>query len=639
MAWFFYKHFYNRIEGMILTNKFSKILLFCTICNVWQSAFAQINFQEIPLNNQVLQRNDQDNTTFIVRGNVTENGHSKVSIKILQNDNEFFNESKSLSSSKDFSFSPTLTAGKFNYTIKILLDEREIKTITRLVVGDVFLLYGQSNALGNAGGDNYQPDRNPFIRYFHTNYADVNNFEWFLPFETYERPGTGAMEFMKFLVNNHNYPVGIISASVGGADMRSLNNRNEQNPTDPNTYYGRMLSQLINSQLKNKLRYVIFRQGESDTNNDKANRYKAEFEKFYNNLNVDLPSLTKFYNIQIDILAQINTPKAGFLREFQRNTKYLYPKISTISSVGTKGFDGLHYTFDGYSQKSYELARIIGKEVYGDNISQQVYSPDLKKIYWENSKLVLEFDEGQEIVYPQDSTINGKTWSMKDFIYFDGNNGFVQSGESIGNKIYLSVSDIGNAKYVSYLPNWYGEWGMDFYKGVHLKNKFGMRAFSFDNIEIGGNNPKPDAINLNVEVNEDIQIKLTWNAKNDLKYHIERSNDNVNFNEIGTIIDNTFYDNQVSLDNTYFYRVYAESFPDIKSNTKNITLKCLNDINLKTAPIVNYVGANNSITAIITINSTKPLSLEANKVIDLNHGFDAIYGSDFSAQIGGCKNN
>jgi hypothetical protein len=79
--------------------------------------------------------------------------------------------------------------------------------------------------------------------------------------------------------------------------------------------------------------------------------------------------------------------------------------------------------------------------------------------------------------------------------------------------------------------------------------------------------------------------------------------------------------------------------PSTKSNAKEITLKCLDNVNLKSFPDILYIGANISISAIVTISKTKQLSLEAQKSIDLNHGFDAELGSDFSAEIGGCKNN
>ncbi len=604
--------------------------------------FSQVSISKFPANNQVIQRNEQDEAVFQVKGKVYASGHSTITLKILQDGNTF--SEQTLDASSDFTFSPTLKAGKFDYTFILSLDgSREIKKATQVGVGDLFLIYGQSNALGSGGIDTYRPEPNSLIRFFTVAKFDNGDSEWVLPYKTSTWPGTGTLEFQKFLCGKYNYPVGVIVGSVGGSDIKGLNNRNAQNPADKNTYYGKLLLQTIFSDVKDQIKYIIFRHGESDGSLQlESEQYPAEFEKLYNAFVQDFPSLKKFYNVQTNILTLSNS-KAGFLRDYQRRTKYLLPKITTLSTVGTTGYDGLHYSLKGYSQTAYELSRIIGREIYNDNQSTQIYSPDIKKVYWENQKLVLEFDEGMEMLYPQDSVASGKTWSMKDYIFVDGRNDVVQGGEAQGNKIYLTVANIQNAKTVSYLPNAYGQFGVDFYDGVHLKNKYGMRAFSFDNISIGGETPviitPPAAINLNIEVNEDIQVKLTWNGNAQTKYHIERSLDNNSFGEIGIVMGDNYYDTQVELDKKYFYRVFAENFSNNKSNTKEILLKCLENVNLKILPAIPYIGANTSITTIVSITNTKQLSLEAKKSIDLNHGFDAELGSDFSAEIGGCKNN
>jgi hypothetical protein len=619
---------------------YCKCLLFALFSLGWHASFPQISLSKFPLSNQVIQRNDNDEASVKVKGRVTENGHTSISLLILQDGNTFHNSSVDIASNSDFEFNPTLKAGNHDYTFILKLDgSREVKKSSRVAIGDLFLIYGQSNALGSGGIDTYWPEKNPLMRFFTVANFENGDSEWVLPYETSTWPGTGTLELQKFLCGKYNYPVGVIVASVGGSDIKGLNNRNAQNPADRNTNYGKMLLQTMFSDIKDQIKYFIFRQGETDGSYQlESEQYPAEFEKLYNNLNIDFPNLKKIYNVQNNILT-VNNSKAGFLRDFQRKTKNLYPKITTMSSMGTTGYDGLHYTLKGYSQTAFELSRIIGKEIYGDNQSNQIYSPDIKKAYWENSKLVLEFDEGMQMVYPKDSIVNGVIWRMEDFIYIDGHNNVVEGGTGVGNKIYLSVSNTENAKTVSYLPNWYGNFGESSYQGGHLKNQYGMRAFSFDNILIGGEVVTTTTIDLSAEINENIQVKLTWNGNSQKTFHIERSDDNEHFNEIATTTGDVFYDNEVSLDKKYFYRIFDENLPNTKSNTKEVTLKCLENINLTILPNVPYIGANTSIIAIVSITTSKQLSLEAKKSIDLNHGFDAAFGSDFTAEIGGCKNN
>jgi hypothetical protein len=620
-------------------SKYCFCLLICLLTISWHEALTQINFLKFPKNNQVLQRNDQNEAVLSVKGSVIENGHTFVSLTVLQDGNVFSQSIVNLDALKTFDFSPIIKAGKYNYTVKLYLDgTNEVKSATRVAVGDVFLIYGQSNALGLGGIESYRPASNPLIRYFNTFNYDNGESEWFLPFETYYWPGTGAMEFMKFLCEKYEYPVGVIEASVGGSDIKGLNNRNALNPTDKNTYYGKMLLQTDYSDLRNQIKYIIFRHGESDSYYPtESQAYPAEFDKLYNNLITDFSNLSKIYNTQVNILS-VDNKKASFLSDFQRRTQYLYPKITTMSTVGTVGYDGLHYTLAGYSQTAFELSRIIGREVFDDNLSEQVYSPDLKRAYWENNKLVLAFDSFQQMVYPEDVLVNGFLYQMKNYIYLDGKNDVVQSGEAIGNKIYLTVTNANSSKLVSYLPSSFGAFGSQVYEGGHFKNALGMRAFSFANSRIDREIPEP--IELSLFADEDIKIKLSWNTISDLKYHIERSIDNSNnFVEIATINGDNYFDTQVNLGKTYYYRIYADNASSTKSNIKDITLKCLENVNLKTFPNVSYVGANISILAIVTISNAKQLSLEAKKSIDLNPDFDAEFGSNFTAEIGGCKNN
>ncbi len=453
----------------------------------WNVSFSQISLQKFPKNNQVFQRDEQDEALFLVNGVVTENGHSSVSLVILQDGKPFSRITIKLAATKTFDFAPKLKAGKFDYTIKLYLDStKEIKAVNRVAAGDVFLIYGQSNALGNGGYETYKPPRNPLIRYFRQLNFDNGESEWFLPYETFYWPSIGSIELGNALSSKFNYPIGIIEASVGGAFLSELNNRTQVNPADKGNVYGRMLLQTNNSDLKNQIKYIIFRQGESDgTFNKVSVNYPAEFEKLYNHLIIDFPSLVKIYNFQLNILTEDND-KASFLRDFQRKTKYLYPKITTLSTVGTTGYDGVHYNFSGYSQTVYELSRIIGAEIYHDNLSKQIYSPDIKSVYWENNKLVLEFEKEMSMFYPKDSSVNGYLYKMNEFLYVDGENDVVEFGEAIGNKVYLTVKNFERNQYLTYLPSSFSTNTNQPYNGVNLKNALGMRAFSFENIKIGG---------------------------------------------------------------------------------------------------------------------------------------------------------
>lgn len=451
-------------------------------------AFPQINFQKFPINNQILQRDDKDEAIVAVSGTVNADLRGKVTLKVWKEEELFSENEVNLTGQTQVNLTTKIKAGEFNYYVKVYFNDNEIKKADRVVAGDIYVFYGQSNALGYSGINEYQPLRNVFLRYYVMYNFEHKEGEWLVPFETSQWPGTGlfSLELERMLYEKHKYPVGVIVGAVGGADIATLANRNAANPTDHHNDYGRFMSQINASGAKEQIKYLVFRHGETDaTFNANSETYPHQFAKLLNYLKADIPNLKKIYNYQINILPNHNT-KAGFLREFQRNSRNVSSTITNISTVGTQGYDGLHYNTAGYHQSSFELSRIIGKEIYGVQQSTEIYAPDLKKAYWENNQLVLEFNENMQMKYPNDTTINNYVWRMRDFIYIDGKNGVVSSGIGIGNKIYLTTSAKGSV--VSYLPSSYqGATPLSFYNGTHIKNSLGMRAFSFDNVTIRNN--------------------------------------------------------------------------------------------------------------------------------------------------------
>jgi hypothetical protein len=460
------------------------LFLLCT-----SHCFSQVEFQKFPTNNQILQRDEKDEAIISVAGVVNTALRGKVTLKIWQEEKLFAESEINLTGQTQISFLAKIKAGEYNYYVKVYYNNNEIKKADRVVAGDIYVFYGQSNALGYSGINEYQPLRNVFLRYFVMYNFENKESEWLVPFETSQWPGTGLfpLELERMLYQKHKYPIGVIVGAVGGSDIATLSNRNAANPADVRTDYGKLLTQVNASGQKEQLKYLIFRHGESDAVfYGFSEAYPHQFAKLLNYLKTDIPHIKKIYNFQTNILTTHNT-KAGFLREFQRNSENISSIITNISTVGTKGYDGLHYNTTGYQQTAFELSRILGKEIYGVKESPEIYSPDLKKAYWENSQLVLEFDENMKMVYPKDTTINNHVWRMKDFIYIDGKSGLVSSGNAVGNKIYLNTTAKGST--VSYLPASYGSDTppIAYYNGTHFTNSLGMRAFSFDNVSIKNN--------------------------------------------------------------------------------------------------------------------------------------------------------
>ena len=447
---------------------------------------AQIIIQKFPKHNQVFQRDEKDEAVLTINADVLPAQRGVVTLIIKQDDQPYLERSIVLAGETKISFTPKIKAGLYNYSVALHLDTKEIIKAERVAAGDVFLVYGQSNALGYSEINTYRPSNSVYIRYFIMNNYENLAGQWLVPSEEPRWAGIGLfpLELQRILFEKYQYPIGVIVGAVGGANLAQLSNRNSAKPADISTDYGKLLSQVISSGQKDKMKYLIFRQGETDATDYVSSLAYAEgFKKLIDYFKTDFPALEKIYNFQINILNFPNT-KAGIVREFQRNSDLVSPLIRNISTVGTVGYDGLHYNTRGYTQGANELARVMGKEIYGIESPDEIYSPNLKLAYWSNKKLVLEFDEKMQMKYPADTMIDGKLWSMKDYIFIDSKSGVVNSGYAEGNKIFIDVSLHG--KNVSYLPKYYGKPAStsDFYKGPHFTNSLGMRAFSFDSVGI-----------------------------------------------------------------------------------------------------------------------------------------------------------
>ncbi len=469
------------------------ILLIC-LCFSFQISWAQVNFTKFPLNNQILQRDERDEATITVQANVETFVRGKITLRIWQEQSLFWSQDVILEGQTHVSFSPKIKAGEHNYYVKAYLNDNEIKKADRVVAGDVYLFYGQSNALGYSGINEYVPLRNVFLRYYVMYHYENKDGEWLVPSESIQWPGTGLfpLELERMLYQEHRYPIGVVVGAVGGADIATLSNRNPANPTDIHTEYGKLLTMTSTSGLRDQIKYLVFRHGESDaTFQGFSEAYPQQFTKLFNYIKTDFPALKKVYNFQANLLTDYN-PKAGFLREFQRNVRNNSPLITNLSTVGTQGYDGLHYNTAGYRQTATELARVISKEIYGVGTSPEIYSPNLKEAYWEQNKLVLAFDDNMKMVYPKDTVVHDYLWRMKDYIYINGKAGSVDSGYAVGNKIYLITNTRGTK--VSYLPPFYNSFShFAFYNGTHITNSLGMRAFSFDNVTTKNNTIEVDS--------------------------------------------------------------------------------------------------------------------------------------------------
>lgn len=505
--------------------KFQFLLLFgLTLLHNMADAqrIAPVVFSKLPQDLQLYPRNAQREATIPISGIVETTGYDYLSIQVLRNNalQKYLRaELKYNNGIGSFSTETAIKAELANYNFKIYLCKGKDSTLIverkNVVAGDVYVVSGQSNSTGFFT----ETDTSQFCRTFGKITADLNTGAY-NPADTLwafsnQHPynngvGTMGLEIQKQLIQQSGMPNCLINAGFHWSSAAAHAQRTESNPADLHNGYGRMLYRLQKGGLASSVNAYIFRQGESEAYHEGGN-WSGNFDLLRKNLKQDLANLAKIYVFQIDVI-YYPSPVGAEVRDYQRRLPDIYPDLRTLATVGTKAFDGLHYGKEGNKQSGLELSRLIARDFYGMKDTLNINSPNIKKIYYktaEKKQVILVFDEGQQLVYPEPFKPNGQvTLDMKDFFYFNGESGSVASARLEGNRIILDLKAPQQATTMDLMPMYTPENGPYYpLNGPFIKNALGMRAFTFFKVPIGESLAIPE---LAAQLEASGAVKLTW---------------------------------------------------------------------------------------------------------------------------------
>lgn len=537
------------------------------------SAQENVTFFEAPEDLQFYQREAGFKSKVPISGRVTSTGYDKISVVVLRNNNPYTYQRQNLNytnNTANFNFTFDIKSELAEYSFSVYLSKANDSTLvtkkSRVVSGETILVYGQSNGQAVDYIDQYSYT-NQFCRT--VNLYDFQNKQgYWVDFKDDNKHYNGvfALEIARNLLEKYKMPICLLNGSVGSKTLAELSQRNDANHEDPSTLYGQFLIKAKFAKLASKAPIFVWRQGEAEAVfGTDLGLYQRNFEKFRANLKEDFGGLKKMYVLQNNIL-MLESTNASELRDFQRRTKSLYSDIETLATVGTNGYDGLHYHPEGHRQTGLELSRLIGRDFFWTTDGYEINSPDLKKAFYSANKdsVILLFDNYlTEMVYQSEiNLMDGKKRFLKDFIYLDNDNKQVVEGSSVQNRVILKLKAPSNAQKISYLPHFFIDWSTTyFYTGPFLTNSAGMRAFTFGSVPIA---PALPVSNLFLKSVQFTQKKLTleWtnNAPAGVTYRIERSKNNLaDFLQIGTTKNKTFEDNlNFEKGAIYYYRIIAE---------------------------------------------------------------------------------
>ena len=254
-----------------------------------------------------------------------------VFLRVFAGDKPFSEISGKPGADGSYSLSAKLKPGLVQYRIEFGSKSGGVETVlhkaANLLCGDAYIIIGQSNAVATDFGKEDPAFRSEWIRTFGTMSGNAKEFTGWGDAVHRSREGGKlqvgywGMELGKRIVESHKMPVFLINGAVGGTRV-DQHQRNEADPEDLTTIYGRLLWRLRRAKLTHGVRGIIWHQGENDML-DRAlcPRYAEGLDALVGRLRADLgaPEL-KWYLAEVSekgIWGMDNRANLAILRQQQ----------------------------------------------------------------------------------------------------------------------------------------------------------------------------------------------------------------------------------------------------------------------------------------------------------------------------------
>lgn len=416
---------------------------------------------EKPEDGQFYARDEGGEGTLFYNGTLAETADS-VFLKLYADDKLIKTETAKPGANGTYAFALKLKPGLVKYRVEFGTksggQEKVLHRVGDIVCGDAYIIEGQSNALATDTREESPAETNTWIRSYgrpSQNPKDNNQTNlWCCPVWKARKGekaelGWWGMELAKRLVESQKVPVFIINGAVGGTRI-DQHQRNEADPTDLSTIYGRMLWRVQQAKMTHNIRGIIWHQGESDQGADGPTggfgweSYQQLFVEMAGGWKRDFPNVAQYYVFQIwpNSCSMGGRDGAGDrLREKQRTLPQLFSNMSIMSTLGIRPEGGCHYPLTGWAEFARLIQPMLERDFYGKAPASSITPPNLiRASRAANDTIKLEFD--QPVVW--DDKLAGQ-------FYLDGEKDKVASGSVAGNVLTLKLKEPSTAKQITYL--------------------------------------------------------------------------------------------------------------------------------------------------------------------------------------------
>ncbi|GAA1679102.1 hypothetical protein GCM10009745_23570 [Kribbella yunnanensis] len=386
-----------------------------------------VSLSEAPQDRQLIPRDAANGANVPVAGRITSSNVSEVRLRVTSNGHTDTYSSQA----RDFRFTPRINAALQEYTFELRAvgggTERVVARRTGVVSGDVYVIQGQSNAEAAKFNGAANAEESPWLRSYGTPTSDgqISGADRVWHYATGDvtvqsgSVGQWAIRMGRRIVDTYRVPVAIVQGAHGGQPI-SFFQRNDENPDDLTTNYGRLRTRLKAAGLISQVRGVLWYQGESD--NDNAAVHVAGFRALLADWRADFGSATRYYVNQVRTSPCNNTTNIN-LREAQRALGDT-DGVVLLSTNGLPGHDGCHYAYlGGYRDLGDQNFAVIARDLYGGP-SAGVSAPNPASVTASGSQLVVKLRTADPLTVAAGSAadfrVQGSTVTVSSVAYQAG---------------------------------------------------------------------------------------------------------------------------------------------------------------------------------------------------------------------------
>ena len=425
---------------------------------------------EKPVDHQFYARDDNGQGTLHYRGTLKEPADS-VFLRLYGGDKLIDTQRQKIGPDNKYVLSAGLQAGLTAYRTEFGIKRGGVETILEkandLVCGDVFVIQGQSNAEAWTDQRVVHPYRSPWLRSFgtpSTNKDRARDAVWGNalsfnggPNHHHYQIGYWGVELGKTLIETHKIPICIINGAQGGTRI-DQHQRNEADPTDVTTIYGRLLWRLQQAKLTHGVRTVLWHQGENDQGESGATgtfgwvNYQDYFIRMSAAWKQDYPNIKHYYIHQIwPGACGSRSIEGDRLRERQRQLPKQFSNMSVLSTLGIRPGGGCHFLADGYAAMAGQLFPLVNQYNYGVEPKTSITPPNILSASFVGGR-----KDEIKLVFDQD--VKWEEEIIERFYLDDGSAELTAVGGS-GKTITLKLAGPTAAKNLSYVRG--GKWRQD----------------------------------------------------------------------------------------------------------------------------------------------------------------------------------